>query len=118
MCSHDEDFTPVPGSLEYGASILHFGIRTFDLLCKIGYRQDVKKFNVRMTPDEKNTLVEREKQVKAEFREKLGLIVDQRRDGGSGNTTTGNVARKAFANPGNVSIKKFNFTATCFLQKR
>jgi len=38
--------------------------------------------------------------VKAEFKEKLGLIVDQRRDGGAGNTTTGNVARKALANPG------------------
>ncbi len=33
-----------------------------------------------------------------EFKEKLGLIVDQRRDGGAGNTTTGNVARIALEN--------------------
>ena len=41
-------------------------------------------------------MANREKEVKAQFRTRLGLIVDQRRDGGAGNTTTGNVARKAF----------------------
>jgi len=102
MCDPNEDFTPRPGTLQHGASILHFGIRTFELLCNIGYRQDIQKYNVRLTPEEKATMAVREKQVKGQFREKLGLIVDQRKDGGAGNTTTGNVARKAFANPGNV----------------
>nr|XP_047135289.1 uncharacterized protein LOC124812535 [Hydra vulgaris] len=52
-----------------------------------------------MSPDEKRLVANRETQVKQEFREQLGLIVDQRRDGGAGTTTTGNVARKAFQNP-------------------
>jgi hypothetical protein len=53
--------------------------------------------------DEKDKKKVREQKVKAEFREKLGLIVDQRRDGGAGNTTTGNVARRALSNPGIIA---------------
>jgi len=94
------DFIPKPGSLEFGASILHFGLRAFEAICHIGYGQDVKKFGVQLTQDEKKKKETRERKVKAEFKEKLGLIVDQRRDGGAGNTTTGNVARKALANSG------------------
>ena len=94
------DFVPKPGSLEFGASILHFGLRAFEAICHIGYGQDVKKFGVHLTQEEKNKKVARERKVKAEFKDKLGLIVDQRRDGGAGNTTTGNVARKALANSG------------------
>jgi len=100
MSNPEGDFTPKPGTLEYGASILHFGIRAFEAICHIGYGQDVKKFGVRLTLDEKAKKVAREKLVKAEFQQKLGLIVDQSRDGGAGNTTTGNVARKALANSG------------------
>lgn len=92
----DGDFVPKEGSLQFGASILHFGLRTFEALCNIGYRQDVKKSRVQLTSAEKETMANREKEVKAQFRTRLGLIVDQRRDGGAGNTTTGNVARKAF----------------------
>ncbi len=36
--------------------------------------------------------------VKDNFEKELGLIVDQRREGGFGNTNTGNVIRKAFQN--------------------
>ncbi|XP_065680547.1 uncharacterized protein LOC136094512 [Hydra vulgaris] len=57
-----------------------------------------------MSPDEKRLVANRETRVKQEFREQLGLIVDQRRDGGAGTTTTGNVARKAFQNPALLSI--------------
>lgn len=91
-------FLPKEGSLNYGASILHFGIRSFECLCHIAYRQDVKKTRVRLTPQELETSKEREREVKAQFLSRLGLVVDQRRDGGAGNTTTGNVARKAFQN--------------------
>jgi len=92
------DFVPKEGSLDYGASILHFGLRSFECICHIGYRQDVKKSRVQLSQEEKELINRREKDVKSQFRSKLGLIVDQRRDGGAGNTTTGNVARKAFEN--------------------
>ena len=36
--------------------------------------------------------------VKQAFEREMGLIVDRRREGGFGNTNTGNVVRKAFAN--------------------
>jgi hypothetical protein len=104
MALNSGDFVPKDGTLNFGASTLHFGLRAFETLLHIGYRQDVKKSRVCMTPDEKATMAAREKKVKAEFREKLGLIVDQRRDGGAGNTTTGNVARAALNNPGKMSF--------------
>ena len=94
------DFTPKEGSLEFGASILHFGLRSFEAICHIGYRQDVRKSRLQLTKAEKDQIADRERIVKAQFLEKLGLVVDQRRDGGAGNTTTGNVARKAYDNPG------------------
>ena len=98
MSNPEGEFTPKPGTLEYGASILHFGLRSFEAIVKIGYRQDVKKSHERLTEVEKKLISDREKEVKAQFKEKLGLIVDQRRDGGAGNTTTGNVARIALEN--------------------
>ena len=36
--------------------------------------------------------------MKEEFLDKLGLTIDKRKDGGAGNTATGNVARRAFEN--------------------
>ena len=76
----------------------HFGLRSFEAICKIGYHQDIKKSHERLTEGEKKVISDREKEVKSQFKEKLGLIVDQRRDGGAGNTTTGNVARIALEN--------------------
>jgi hypothetical protein len=36
--------------------------------------------------------------VKIAFEQELGLVVDRKRDGGFGNTNTGNVVRKTFDN--------------------
>jgi hypothetical protein len=96
----DGDFVPKEGTLQFGASILHFGLRSFEALCHIAYRQDVKKSRVQLTQTEKEIVANREREVKGQFQARLGLIVDQRRDGGAGNTTTGNVVRKAFNHPG------------------
>jgi hypothetical protein len=98
MSSQAINFPPVEGSLAFGVSPLHFGIRSFELLYNIGYRRDTKKFGGRWTDEEREKKKVCEKKVKANFLEKLGLIIDQRRDGGAGNTTTGNVARRAFEN--------------------
>ncbi len=98
MSSQTSNFQPVDGSLAFGVSPLHFGIRSFELLYNIGYRKDTKKFGGRWTDEEREKKKACEKKVKADFLDKLGLIIDQRRDGGAGNTTTGNVARRAFEN--------------------
>jgi hypothetical protein len=83
--------------LQFGASPLHFGLRAFEALLHIAYKQDVKTFKVR-NPEDKVIVAERTAAVKSAFERELGLNVDCRRDGGFGNTNTGNVARKAFAN--------------------
>ena len=62
------------------------------------YLQDTKKFKSKGA-DQKAMVRKRTIQVKKAFKTQLGLNVDQRREGGFGNTKTGNVARKAFENP-------------------
>ena len=44
MSNQSTNFEPVEGSLAFGVSPLHFGIRSLELLYNIGYRQDTKKF--------------------------------------------------------------------------
>ena len=57
----DGDFVPKEGTLEYGASILHFGLRSFECLCHIGYKQDTKKSRMQLTQSEKDLEKNREK---------------------------------------------------------
>jgi hypothetical protein len=99
MSNPDGDFTPKDGTDIFGASILHFGLRSFESILQIGYCQDVKKSHEVYTVEERKLIAERKKKVQAEFKSKLGLIVDQRRDGGAGNTNTGNLVRVALDNP-------------------
>jgi hypothetical protein len=40
----DSKFEPNVDSFQFGCSILHFGIRTFETLLKIGYKKELKKF--------------------------------------------------------------------------
>jgi hypothetical protein len=99
----DAIFEPIHKNLQFGCSILHFGLRTFELLLKIGYKQKDKVFLAHEAKIDAQVLRDRinksELQVKKRFRDELGLIVDKARSGGFGSTNTGNVARKAFANP-------------------
>ena len=104
----DGDFEPKDGNLQYGACILHFGIRSVEALFQMGYRQDIKVSRERLSPEDREAIGYREQEVKYQFRDKLGLIIDERRDGGAGNTTTGNVARKVFEHPGEKP-SSFNF---------
>ena len=97
MAKNEGPFTAVSKErLEFGASPLHFGLRAFEALLHIGYKQDVKAF--RAKKEDKQTVEDRTAAVKEAFKRQLGLVVDQRREGGFGTTNTGNVVRKAFAN--------------------
>jgi putative intracellular protease/amidase len=44
------------------------------------------------------SVAERTAAFKSSFEQELGLVVDHRKEGGFGNTNSGNVVRKAFAN--------------------
>jgi hypothetical protein len=107
MAKNEGPFTAVSEEkLEFGASPLHFGLRAFEALLHIGYKQDVKAF--RAKKEDKQTVKDQIAAVKEAFKRELGLVVDQRREGGFGTTNTGNVARKAFA-----MLKKLHLFVVC-----
>ncbi len=64
---------------QFGASPLHFGLRAFEALLLIAYKQDVKTFKVR-NPEDKVKVAERTAAVKSAFERELALKVDRRRD--------------------------------------
>ncbi|XP_011858792.1 PREDICTED: uncharacterized protein LOC105556321 [Vollenhovia emeryi] len=91
-------FIPDPKSLQYGLSPLHSWIRLFECSLHLSYRLHIKVWQVR-TSEHKIALAERKKEIQNILWERLGLIVDKPKTGGSGNTNDGNTARRAFAKP-------------------
>jgi hypothetical protein len=95
----DSDFDPVVNNFQFGVSILHFGIRTFETLLKIGYKKELKIFTAQEAKMDslqfKEKVSKGELLVKKRFQDELGLVVDRARPGGFGSTNTGNVARRA-----------------------
>ena len=80
---------------QFGLSTLHAWIRLFECLVHIGYRKDIKKWQIRKTA-EKEALQKRSAEVKQNFWERMHLHVDQPRSGGKGSSNDGNTARRAF----------------------
>ena len=71
--------------------ILHFGLRMFSFLMKIGYHQDFKHTT---KLEQFVPLYERRKEIiQNAFWEEKGLRVDQVKRDGVGNTSDGNVSR-------------------------
>ncbi|XP_053951971.1 uncharacterized protein LOC128859204 [Anastrepha ludens] len=83
---------------EFGLSPLHSYIRFFEYFLHISYKLDVKLWQVR-SGELKSIVLKKKHQIQAEFREKMGLLVDAPKDGGRGNSNDGNTARKFFSNP-------------------
>ena len=81
-------------------SILHFTLRAFEHLIKVGARV---KAGVREFPtygEVKHAKIDlAEAKIITLFKEKLNLDVNQPRDGGKGSSNDGNTARTAFDNP-------------------
>ena len=96
-------FDPFFENLQFGCSILHFGIRVFETLLKIGYKQEMQQFTAqeaRVNPKMfKDQVAKGKELVQKRFKDEQGLIVDKARTGGLGSTNTGNVARRAFSDP-------------------
>jgi hypothetical protein len=63
--------------LQFGILPLYFGLRVFEALLHIAYKQDVKDFKVRNSKD-KATVAERTAAVKSAFEQELGLKVDHK----------------------------------------
>lgn len=82
---------------EFGLSPLHALIRFFEYFVHVAYKLDVKKWQVR-SANEQMLVAAKKKFVQTEFRERLGLIVDKPKSGGSGTSNDGNTARRFFSN--------------------
>lgn len=82
---------------EFGLSPLHSWIRFFEYFIHLSYRLDIKKWQVR-SKEEKELLSTKKMYIQAQFREKMGLVIDKPRSGGSGTSNDGNTARKFFKN--------------------
>ena len=98
LSNKKEVFLPDSKSLVYGISPLHAWIRLLECCLHISYRIDVKVWQIR-GDKLKVAFADRKKRVQAILWEKLGLIVDRPKPGGSGTTNDGNTARRAFKNP-------------------
>lgn len=84
--------------LEFGLSPLHSWIRFFEYFIHLSYKLQTQRWQARSEEDKELVKVTK-KRIQDEFRQKLGLIVDKPRSGGSGTSNDGNTARKFFKNP-------------------
>lgn len=82
--------------LQFGISSLHAWIRFFECLLHLSYKLGLKKWQAR-GDNEKQIVESRKKEIQKEFRLKLGLLVDQPKQG-YGSTNDGNTARRFFQN--------------------
>ncbi|XP_018338944.1 PREDICTED: uncharacterized protein LOC108756365 [Trachymyrmex septentrionalis] len=80
-------------NLEFGISSLHAWIRCFECCLHLSYKLDIKKWQARGA-NVKKIVEKRKADTQKAFKEKLGLIVDQPKQGGSSND--GNTARRFF----------------------
>lgn len=80
-------------NLQYGLSTLHCWIRAFECLLHLSYRLPQPEGKI-----SKEQLEARKKVVQKEFKERMGLRVDEPLPSG-GNSNDGNVARRAFRSP-------------------
>ena len=76
-----------------GICNLHAWLRCFDAINKLSDRLDIKKWKAKAL----KIAARRQKRIERYWLE-LGLVVDQPRAGGAGNSNTGNTARRAFEN--------------------
>lgn len=82
---------------KFGLSPLHSYIRFFfKYFLHVAYRLDIKIWRA-CTPQDETALLYRKKKIQADFRSKMGLIVDKPKGGGSGTSNDGNSARKFFS---------------------
>lgn len=84
-------------TFQYELSPLHAWIRFLEYFLHLSYRLDNKTWQARNVA-EKESVAQRKQEIQNKFRAELGLIVDQPKPGGSGNTNDGNTARKFFQN--------------------
>jgi hypothetical protein len=82
-------------NLQFGISSLHAWIRCMECCLKLSYKLDIKKWQTRKC--DKDNFEANKKNVQQGFKERLGLIIDQPKQG-YGSSNDGNTARRFFSN--------------------
>ncbi|KAJ8711156.1 hypothetical protein PYW07_008398 [Mythimna separata] len=82
-------------NFSFGLSLLHARIRFFETMLHVAYRLPIKKWNVRLSAEEKQVVEDRKKEIQSQIKEKLGLLVDMPK-ANFGNTNDGNTSRRFF----------------------
>lgn len=82
---------------KHGFSSLHAWIRSMECLLHIAYRMDIKSWQAK-GDENKKKVKDKKEAIQEAFRRSTGLLLDVVKQG-SGNTNTGNAARRFFANP-------------------
>lgn len=92
-----QEHPTIEENLEYGScACLHAILNSFSAFNSVSDKSVIKKWRV-ITPADKAHVAERKAARKVRFLDRLGLVVDAPRAGGKGNSNSGNVARRAFA---------------------
>ena len=87
-------------AFKFGFPVLHANIRFLEYFLNLAERRHVRKGYCEYTPEEKKLRAATRKTVTDRLAAELGLLIDQpSRIPGSGNTNTGNNARRFFDNP-------------------
>ena len=81
---------------KYGLSSLHAWIRFFEMLLHIAYKKETRKWQAR-SKEHKEKASEAKQKIQTDFMNKMGLVVDFPKSGGSGTSNDGNTSRRAFA---------------------
>jgi ABC-type multidrug transport system fused ATPase/permease subunit len=96
MSNPDGIFEILPSALNLLClSILHFGLRSFELLMNIGFIQDFRQWQVRKGSLNEAQYSFRKKKIQAAYKLK-GLNIFEPRSDGSGTSNDGNTARRCF----------------------
>jgi hypothetical protein len=82
--------------LRFELCSLHAWIRCFECLLHISYRLGINTWQVRGQQN-KDIFEQRKRKIQADFRDKMGLLVEIPKSGGSGTTNDGITARRFFA---------------------
>lgn len=90
-------FRPNAERLKFGISPLHAWIRCFEFCLHLSYKMEIKSWQVRK--DKQSEFEKKKRHLQSLLKEKMGLLVDIPKPGGSGTTNDGNTARRAFHEP-------------------
>ena len=82
------DFSTVEGALDFGLSVLHFGLRAMEFFLHVAYNMDFKRHRCEGKKNKK-LRKKRKKIIQDEFWAQLRLHIDVPRDSGAGNSNTG-----------------------------